>query len=60
MLRPIVRSCSRKYNTRERAGKGFTLTELNLAIPGLNRAFAQSIGIAVDHRRFPSPPPLIF
>jgi len=49
LLRPIVRSCTLKYNTRERAGRGFTLTELKEA--GLSRHFARSIGIAVDHRR---------
>ncbi len=51
LLRPIVRSCSAKYNTRERSGKGSTPTEIQLAGVG-NRQFAQSIGIAVDHRRF--------
>ena len=49
-LKPVVRACTVKYNTRERAGKGFTLTELKQA--GLTALFARSIGVAVDHRRF--------
>merc|ERR1712189_49307 len=43
-LRPIVR-----YNSRVRAGRGFTLEELKAAkIP---KRFAPTIGISVDHRR---------
>merc|ERR1719240_999600 len=48
-LRPLVRGCTRRYNRKVRAGRGFTLEELKQA--GLSRKFAQSIGIAVDHRR---------
>jgi large subunit ribosomal protein L13e len=48
-LRPLVSACSRKYNTKIRYGRGFTLTELKAA--KLNARFAQSVGIAVDHRR---------
>lgn len=48
-LRPVVRPGGRKYNTRVRAGRGFTLEELKGA--GLNPQFARSIGVAVDHRR---------
>merc|ERR1712119_250005 len=38
-----------KYNVKQRAGRGFTLEELKAA--GLSKKFAQTIGIAVDHRR---------
>merc|ERR1711862_527581 len=37
------------YNVKVRAGKGFTIEELKAA--GLSKAYAQTIGIAVDHRR---------
>merc|ERR1712003_414229 len=37
------------YNVKVRAGKGFTLEELKAA--GLSKKYAQTIGIAVDHRR---------
>merc|ERR1712062_749772 len=36
-------------NVKVRAGKGFTLEELKAA--GLSKNYAQTIGIAVDHRR---------
>eukprot|EP00163_Fabomonas_tropica_P014841 TRINITY_DN269_c0_g1_i2.p1 TRINITY_DN269_c0_g1~~TRINITY_DN269_c0_g1_i2.p1 ORF type:complete len:211 (-),score=76.97 TRINITY_DN269_c0_g1_i2:156-788(-) len=48
-LRPAVRGQTIKYSTKVRAGRGFTLTELKEA--GINRHVAQTIGIAVDHRR---------
>ena len=48
-LRPVVRSCTQKYNRKVRAGKGFTLEELAQA--KVAPAFARTIGIAVDHRR---------
>lgn len=48
-LRPIVRCPSQRYNTKIRAGRGFTLAELKGA--GLTKGFAQTIGIAVDPRR---------
>merc|ERR1712058_14861 len=38
-----------KYNVKVRAGRGFTLEELKQA--GLSKKYAQTIGIAVDHRR---------
>merc|ERR1712209_241134 len=38
-----------KYNVKARAGRGFTMEELKAA--GLSKAYAQTIGIAVDHRR---------
>merc|ERR1712231_42294 len=48
-LRPIVRCPTFRYNTRVRAGRGFTLEELKAAkIP---KRFAPTIGICVDHRR---------
>ncbi|XP_068693629.1 large ribosomal subunit protein eL13-like [Montipora capricornis] len=48
-LRPIVRCPTFKYNTKIRAGRGFTLEELKTA--GISRKVAPTIGIAVDHRR---------
>ena len=48
-LRPVVRGQTIRYNTKVRAGRGFTLQEIKEA--GLGAAFARSIGIAVDHRR---------
>ncbi|XP_055550211.1 60S ribosomal protein L13 [Wyeomyia smithii] len=48
-LRPIVRCPSQRYNTKVRAGRGFTLAELKGA--GLTKGFAQTIGISVDPRR---------
>jgi len=49
LLRPAVRCPTIKYNTKLRAGRGFTLEELKEA--GIRRKEARSIGIAVDHRR---------
>ena len=49
-LRPVVAQCSRKYSSRVRYGKGFTLEELKEA--GLNAKFARTVGVAVDFRRF--------
>merc|ERR1712002_67478 len=48
-LRPAVKCPTFKYNTRTRLGRGFSLEELKAA--GINRHFARTIGIAVDHRR---------
>ena len=48
-LRPVVHCPTYKYNVKVRAGKGFTLEELKAA--GLSKKYAQTIGIAVDHRR---------
>ncbi|RKP11085.1 60S ribosomal protein L13 putative [Thamnocephalis sphaerospora] len=48
-LRPAVHCPTLKYNTKLRAGKGFTHDELKAA--GISRAYARSVGIAVDHRR---------
>jgi len=48
-LKPIVRCPTFKYNTKVRAGRGFTLEELKAA--GISRKVAPTIGIAVDHRR---------
>eukprot|EP01001_Neometanema_parovale_P010178 NODE_6409_length_849_cov_434.604683_g6173_i0.p1 GENE.NODE_6409_length_849_cov_434.604683_g6173_i0~~NODE_6409_length_849_cov_434.604683_g6173_i0.p1 ORF type:complete len:250 (-),score=79.29 NODE_6409_length_849_cov_434.604683_g6173_i0:100-789(-) len=48
-LKPIVQCPTQRYNMRARLGKGFTLLELKNA--GLNKRFARSIGITVDHRR---------
>jgi len=49
LLRPAVRAQTLKYNSKIRAGKGFTLEELKEA--GVNRNEARFIGIAVDFRR---------
>ncbi|EZF36295.1 60S ribosomal protein L13 [Trichophyton interdigitale] len=48
-LRPIVRCPTIKYNSRVRAGRGFSLQELKEA--GIPRKLAPTIGITVDHRR---------
>merc|ERR1711878_195835 len=48
-LRPVVHCPTYKYNVKARAGKGFTLEELKAA--GLSKKYAQTIGVAVDHRR---------
>ncbi|XP_071092098.1 large ribosomal subunit protein eL13-like [Haliotis cracherodii] len=48
-LRPIARCQTFKYNTKIRAGRGFTLEELKQA--GINKRQARSIGISVDFRR---------
>ncbi len=48
-LRAIVRKCTQRYSSQTRLGRGFTLAEIKKV--GLNPKFAQSIGIAVDHRR---------
>lgn len=48
-LRPIVMGQTRRYASKVRIGRGFTLAELKQA--GLTGAFAQTVGIAVDHRR---------
>lgn len=48
-LRPIVHCPTQKYSAKTRLGKGFTLEELKVA--GLAPKYAQTIGIAVDHRR---------
>jgi large subunit ribosomal protein L13e len=48
-LRPLVHCSTRKYSSKIRYGRGFTLQEIKNA--GLTTQFAQTIGIAVDHRR---------
>merc|ERR1712066_106617 len=48
-LRPVVHCPTYKYNVKVRAGKGFSLEELKAA--GLSKNYAQTVGIAVDHRR---------
>ncbi|XP_074645040.1 large ribosomal subunit protein eL13-like [Tubulanus polymorphus] len=48
-LRPVVRCQMFKYNTKVRAGRGFTLDELKAA--GISKRLAPTIGISVDHRR---------
>lgn len=48
-LRPIVHCPTQKYSAKVRLGKGFTLEELKAA--KLHPAYAQTIGITVDHRR---------
>jgi len=48
-LHPVVRGQTNKYNSKVRAGRGFTLDELKAA--KLPRKEAQGLGVAVDHRR---------
>merc|ERR1711971_35308 len=48
-LRPVVHCPTYKYDVKVRAGKGFSLEELKAA--GLSKSYAQTVGIAVDHRR---------
>mmetsp|Transcript_14223 Transcript_14223/g.23670 ORF Transcript_14223/g.23670 Transcript_14223/m.23670 type:complete len:208 (+) Transcript_14223:70-693(+) len=48
-LRPVVHCPTQKYNAKLKLGRGFSLAELKAA--GINRNFAQTVGIAVDHRR---------
>nr|BAM64854.1 RPL13 protein [Beta vulgaris] len=48
-LRPVVHAQTLKYNMKLRAGKGFSLEELEAA--GITKKLAPTIGIAVDHRR---------
>ena len=48
-LRPVVHCPTQKYNVKTKLGRGFTLEELKAA--GINPKFAQTVGIAVDHRR---------
>ena len=49
LLRPVVRCPTIRYNTKVRAGRGFTLEELKAA--NVSKKVARTIGIAVDHRR---------
>ena len=48
-LRPLVHCPTQKYNTKVRLGRGFTLDELKEA--KISPKFAQTVGIAIDHRR---------
>lgn len=48
-LRPFVMGQTRKHSAKVRIGRGFSLAELKEA--GLSGPWAQSVGIAVDHRR---------
>ena len=48
-LRPSVMCPTQRYSAKMRLGRGFSLEELKDA--GIAPAFAQTIGIAVDHRR---------
>lgn len=48
-LRPIVRGQTLKYNSKVRAGRGFTLDELRAAKVNIHEA--RGLGISVDHRR---------
>eukprot|EP00310_Coccolithus_braarudii_P018530 CAMPEP_0183352644 /NCGR_PEP_ID=MMETSP0164_2-20130417/29568_1 /TAXON_ID=221442 /ORGANISM="Coccolithus pelagicus ssp braarudi, Strain PLY182g" /LENGTH=217 /DNA_ID=CAMNT_0025525125 /DNA_START=37 /DNA_END=690 /DNA_ORIENTATION=+ len=49
LLRPAVHGSTIRYNTKIRAGRGFTIEELKAA--GISKKEALGIGIAVDHRR---------
>merc|ERR1711990_583223 len=48
-LRPVVFGNTRRYGSKVKYGRGFSLAEL--AEAKLSQAFARSVGIAVDHRR---------
>ncbi|KAI0983212.1 hypothetical protein GJ496_007235 [Pomphorhynchus laevis] len=48
-LRPLVHCPTIRYNSKIRLGRGFSLDELRAV--NLNKNYARSIGIAVDHRR---------
>merc|ERR1711977_185235 len=48
-VRPVVHGTTVKYNSKIRAGRGFSLAEIKAAEIG--KLEAQSLGIAVDHRR---------
>merc|ERR1711907_433459 len=48
-LRPLVFAMTQKYAGKVKFGRGFSLAELKEA--KLTPALAQSVGIAVDHRR---------
>ena len=49
MLRPAVRAQTQRYNSKVRAGRGFTLEELKEA--GVKKLDAKARGIAIDYRR---------
>ncbi|KAI5184271.1 large subunit ribosomal protein L13e [Nematocida homosporus] len=49
-LRPVVRCNSRRYNIKERLGRGFSFAEVSAA--GLTATQARELGIAVDGRRY--------
>jgi large subunit ribosomal protein L13e len=49
LLRPVVHCQTIRYNSKKRAGKGFTLEELKEA--GIQKKEAMGIGISVDFRR---------
>jgi len=48
-LRPVVRGQTLKYNSKVRAGRGFTYDEIEAA--KVNRHQAQGLGITIGHRR---------
>jgi large subunit ribosomal protein L13e len=48
-LRPIVSKTTQRYSGQPRLGRGFSLEELRQA--GVQRDFARTIGLSVDHRR---------
>lgn len=48
-IRPVVHCQTIRYNTKLRAGRGFSHDELKAA--GIYKKYAKTIGIAVDHRR---------
>lgn len=48
-LRPLVHAPTQKYNAKIKLGRGFSLAECKAA--GVSPKYAQTVGIAVDHRR---------
>ncbi|EIJ89583.1 large subunit ribosomal protein L13e [Nematocida parisii] len=50
LLRPIVRANSRRYNIKQRLGRGFSIVEVMQA--GLDVKKARQLGISVDMKRY--------
>merc|ERR1712028_295884 len=48
-LRSVVHPPTARYNSKVRSGRGFALAEIKAV--GLGKKEAQSLGVAVDHRR---------
>mmetsp|Transcript_11754 Transcript_11754/g.25470 ORF Transcript_11754/g.25470 Transcript_11754/m.25470 type:complete len:198 (-) Transcript_11754:52-645(-) len=49
MLRPVVHCPTSRFNMKIRKGRGFSLDELKAA--GISKAYAPTVGIAIDWRR---------
>ncbi|CAO2592614.1 60S ribosomal protein L13 [Lemmus lemmus] len=53
-IRPIVRCLRVRYHTKVRAGRGFILEELRVAV--IHKKVARTMGISVDPRDETNPP----